>query len=92
MAFFVPPGKQTFFDPNTGNGASLGTVGMYQPNLSDDPPIAKDTWADEAETEPNINPIPLDGGGQCIIWGDGLYRQIFKLADDTVVWDKITGG
>jgi hypothetical protein len=92
MVYFVPPGKQTFIDPATGDVAALGTVGMYQPDLTDDPPIAKDSWSNEAATELNTVPIQLDGGGQCIIWGSGLYRQIFKLADGSTVWDKITGG
>jgi hypothetical protein len=88
MVYFIPPGKQTFFDPDTGHVAALGTVGMYEVGTM----TPKDTWSNEAQTELNINPIPLDGGGQCIIWGDGLYRQIFKRADGTSVWDKVTGG
>ncbi|HEX7945666.1 MAG TPA: hypothetical protein VF495_13430 [Phenylobacterium sp.] len=88
MAFFVPPGKQTFIDPDTGDVVALGTVGMYVVSTL----TPKDTWADEGETELNINPIPLDGGGQCIIWGSGLYRQILKRADGTTIWDKVTGG
>ncbi len=87
MSVFIPPGKQTFIDPLTGDVLALGTVEHYVPGGS----TPKDTWSDEALTTLNTNPIFLDGGGQCIIWGEGLYRQIARRADGTQLWDQVTG-
>src|SRR5215469_14116815 len=84
---FVPPGKQTFVDPLTGELLAFGTVTMYIPSTS----TPKDTWQDQAETSLNTNPIPLDAAGECTIWGEGLYRQVLKRQDGTTVWDQITG-
>ncbi len=87
MATSVPPGKQTFLDPETGALLSLGTVTHYIPSTT----LFKNTWADEDQTEVNTNPIVLDATGSCSIWGSGLYRQILKDSAGNVIWDLVTG-
>lgn len=87
MATSIPPGKQTFLDPETGALLSLGTVTHYIPSTT----IFKNTWADEDQTEVNTNPITLDATGSCAIWGSGLYRQILKDSAGNVIWDLVTG-
>lgn len=87
MSVSVPPGKQTFLDPETGALLALGTVTHYVPTTT----TFKNTWADEAQTQVNQNPITLDGTGSCSIWGEGLYRQIVKDVDGNVIWDRVTG-
>lgn len=84
---WLPPGKQTFVDPLTGEPMVGGLVYHWIPG-TDTP---KDTWADEAETVLNTNPIVLDGAGQCTIWGEGLYRQRLVTAAGVQKWDEITG-
>ncbi len=84
---WVPPGKQRFTDPLTDAPMIGGLVYNYIPN-TDTP---KDTWQDQALTVLNTNPIVLDGEGECIIWGDGLYRQRVTDAAGNPVWDQITG-
>jgi hypothetical protein len=84
---FVPPGMQRFVDPLTGDALSGGFVFHYIPG-TDTP---KDTWQDEAETALNTNPIILDADGMCIIWGEGLFRQVLQRADTTEIWDQVTG-
>lgn len=84
---FVPPGKQIFLDPITREPIALGTVTMYIPSTT----TFKDTFSDQAEGSLNTNPIDLDMNGECIIWGNGLYRQVLKREDGSVVWDQITG-
>lgn len=86
-AVWLPPGKQRFVHPVTGAPAAAGLVYHYIPG-SDTP---KDTWEDEAQTVTNANPIVLDANGECTIWGDGLYRQIFEDADGVEHWDEVTG-
>lgn len=87
MSVSVPPGKQTFLDPETGALLSLGTVTHYIPSTT----LFKNTWADEDQTEVNTNPIVLDATGSCSIWGSGLYRQILKDSAGNVIWDLVTG-
>lgn len=84
---WLPPGKQTFVDPLTGQPMVGGLLYHWIPG-TDTP---KDTWADEAQTIVNTNPIVLDGSGQCTIWGDGLYRQKLVSAAGVEKWDTITG-
>lgn len=85
---WLPPGKQRFVDPTTGAPLIGGLVYHYIPGTD----TAKDTWSDEAQTVLNNNPIVLDGEGQAIIWGDGLYRQIVTDAAGLITyWDQITG-
>lgn len=83
----IPQGRQTFVDPLTGEALALGTLEHYIPFTT----TPKLCWADEPQTLPQPQPIVLDASGQCSLWGDGLYRQILKRHDGTVIWDLITG-
>src|SRR5437868_12525186 len=83
---FVPPGMQTFTDPN-GQPLAGGFVHHYIPGGLTE----KDTWQDQQGAALNANPIELDAEGRCIIWGTGLYRQIVTDADGNEIWDRVTG-
>lgn len=84
---WVPPGKQTFTDPLTGKPLQFGTLRHYVPATTTD----KLTWSDQALTVANPAIITLDDSGQCIIWGDGLYRQVLKDEHGVQIWDQVTG-
>lgn len=84
---WIPPGKQRFVDPDTGLPLVGGFVYFYIPSSS----TPKDTWQDEALSILNTNPVQLDGDGQAMIWGQGLYRQVLQRSDHTQVWDQVTG-
>lgn len=86
-AVAVPQGKQTFIDPATGSPLEFGTVEHFIPSTS----VPKLTWSDEAQTAANPDIIVLDAGGQCIIWGTGLYRQRVKDQFGVQIWDQVTG-
>ena len=47
----------------------------------------KDTWADEALTVLNENPVPLDSAGrtETPIWLDGEYSVVIKASDGTTI-------
>lgn len=83
---WVPPGEQHFFD-FTGASLSLGTIELYIPTTL----TPKLSYADEAGSVVNTNPILLDAAGACTIWGTGLYRMIAKDQGGVTVFDKITG-
>lgn len=85
-AAWVPPGKQTFVDPVTGEALAFGYVFHYVPGTD----VKKDTWQDYDRDALNMNPIVLDENGQCIIWGDGNYRQVLMDAAQNVIWNVNT--
>lgn len=84
---WVPPGKQRFVDPATGVPLAGASVYHYVPGTS----TPKDTFADQAETTLNQNPVILDASGECIIWGEGLYRQVVIDVNGVTQWDQVTG-
>lgn len=83
-AGWVPPGKQTFFDPATSEVLAGGFVYHYVPGSD----VLKDTWQDYNQDALNENPIPLDENGQAVIWGVGNYRQRLTDANDVEIWDR----
>ena len=85
MVDLLPNARQQFLDVNQSPLVG-GKVYMYLPNTT----LAKTTWADQAATIPNPNPITLDGVGSASIWGQGLYRQIVTDSLGNVVWDGET--
>jgi len=85
MTGLLPNGKQTFFDAN-GNPLAMGTVAHYVPGTT----TPKDTYADQANTVLNTNPVRLDASGRAVIWGAGLYRQVVKDSAGNLIWDQIT--
>jgi hypothetical protein len=66
---------------------AFGKVFFYIPGTS----TPKTTWADEALTTANTNPVTLDAGGEGTFWGAGFYRQVVQRANGTQVWDEVTG-
>jgi len=81
----LPNGEQIFLD-NNGIPLALGTVGLYVPGTM----TPKDTWQDPDQAAFNTNPINLDAGGRCKIWGAGYYRQIVKDSLSNIIWDRVT--
>lgn len=93
MPSLVPWGVRQYLD---GNGKPLvaGSVGFYVVGTSGSQlgPI----WADENETVPLQNPIPLDaagmpfsGGSQVAIWGDGQLQEVVRDSDGVIVTTAI---
>ena len=85
MVDLVPNARQQFLDVNQSPLVG-GMVFMYVPNTT----IPKATWADQAGTIPNPNPIILDAVGSAAIWGQGLYRQVVEDSLGNVIWDALT--
>ncbi len=81
----LPNGMQQFCDEN-GVPYLGGTVGMYVPNTL----TYKESWVDPDHNASNEDPITLDAAGRCIIWGEGIYRQILKDIHGNEVWDRPT--
>ena len=85
-ASILPNGKNQFEDIN-GKPLVGGTVSMYIPS---DTLVPKDTWQDPLKAILNTNPIVLDSRGQCVIYGDGAYRQRVKDSLGNLIWDELT--
>lgn len=86
----MPVGRQQFTD---GNGSPLvgGSVAFCQPGSGGATFLP--VWADEAQTTPLTNPVPLDasgmpfsGGSQVSIWGSGNYEQFVRDADGNLIY------
>jgi hypothetical protein len=84
-ASILPNGKNQFEDID-GNPLVGGTVSMYIPDTL----VPKDTWQDPDQTVLNTNPIVLDSRGQCLIYGDGAYRQRVRDSLGNLIWDELT--
>lgn len=87
LGTLLPNGKQVFVDSN---GVPLvgGTVTYYVPTTT----TFKNTYQDSGFLTLNSNPITLDSLGSCVAYGSGIYRQLVKSVDGTVIWDKLTTG
>lgn len=83
----VPLGRLQYIDPVTDEPLAFGTLEHYVPGSL----TQKATWSDNSQQFPNPNPITLDAAGQAAVWGSGLYRQILKRQDGSLVWDLVTG-
>lgn len=68
-ATLLPMARAVFYDAN-GDPLSAGFVHTYIPGGT----VAKTTWQDAAEATPNANPIVLDSGGSCLLYGSGAYQ------------------
>lgn len=86
-ATLLPNAKQQFLD-TFGVPLAGGLVYFYVPNTE----VPKNTYQDVNETILNTNPIQLDAGGEAVIWGDGLYRQIVRDSNGVTIWDQVTQG
>ena len=87
MSGLIPNGKQRFFDAN-GNPLAGGSVAFYQPGTLT--PV--DTYANQALTTVNPNPITLDASGEMIAWGadSTSYRQQVFDSLGNLIWDQVT--
>ena len=67
--------------PNAG-----GKLFFYETDLS----TPKDTWAEEALTTLNANPVVMDAAGRTLtdVWGDGEYGVVMTDANDVVIWTR----
>lgn len=68
-ATLLPPPRAVFYD-QLGNPLSGGYVYTFVPGGM----TPKLSWQDAAETTPNSNPIILDNGGSCLLYGSGQYQ------------------
>lgn len=90
QATLLPNAIQQYFDAN-GVPLSSGKVFYYVPNTT----TPKNTWRDAGKTQLNTNPILLDAAGRpdsngAGTYGDGIYRQVLKNANDLTIWDSLT--
>jgi len=74
-----------------GNPLALGSLYFYESNTA----IDKITYADEAQTIPNANPLELSGGGytpNCFF--EGKAKAVLRTAEGVQVWerDPVTSG
>jgi hypothetical protein len=72
----LPEGRQRYYN-NDGTPAAGGKLYTYAAGTS----APKVTYADEAGTTPNPNPVPLDAKGEATIYWDGAYKVNLKQAD-----------
>ena len=79
----LPNGKQQFI---TSNGTPLagGKVYYYIPSTT----TFKNTYQDSAGVNLNTNPVVLDANGQCIVYGQGSYRQQVFDVNNNLIWDQ----
>lgn len=69
-----------------GNVMPGGQVFTYIPGTT----VDKITWQDPDQTSENTNPITLDSGGRCVIYGSGQYRIILKDSVGNTQYDELT--
>ena len=79
----LPNGKQQFI---TSNGTPLagGKVYYYIPSTT----TFKNTYQDAAGINLNTNPVVLDANCQCIVYGNGSYRQQVFDVNGNLIWDQ----
>jgi hypothetical protein len=76
----MPEGRQRYFN-NDGTPCAGGKLWTYAAGTT----ALKTTYADEAGTVPNTNPITLDAKGEAVIYWSGAYKVDLKQADGTQV-------
>ena len=81
----IPNGMQSFED-EIGKPYAGGEVLMCLPGTL----TLKATYADENGAVANLNPVPLDSAGRCVMWGSGNYRQILYDSLGNEIWDRVT--
>jgi hypothetical protein len=72
----MPEGRQRYFN-NDGTPCAGGKLWTYAAGTS----TPKPTYANEAGTVPNPNPVPLDAKGEAVIYWSGAYKVDLKQAD-----------
>jgi hypothetical protein len=76
----MPEGRQRYYN-NDGTPCAGGHLWTYAAGTSN----LKATYADEAGTILNQNPVPLDAKGEALIFWSGAYKVDLKQADGTQV-------
>lgn len=76
----MPEGRQRFYN-NDGTPCAGGKLYTYAAGTTN----PKATFADEAGTVPNTNPIELDAKGEALIYWSGAYKVDLKQADGVQV-------
>lgn len=63
-----------------------GKLYFYETDLT----TPRDTWADEAMTVLNPNPVEMDAAGrtESDVWGDGEYGVVMTDALDVTIWTR----
>lgn len=85
MPAILPQAETQFLDAS-GNPLNGGSVYTYVVGTT----TPKTTWQDPAGQTENANPITLDSGGRCILFGVGAYRQQVYDASGNLIWDQTT--
>tara|TARA_R110000744_G_scaffold228_2_gene859 strand:- start:2576 stop:5464 length:2889 start_codon:yes stop_codon:yes gene_type:complete len=67
-----------------GNPLAGGKVWTYEAGTSTE----ATTWTDVDKNVAHANPIILDAQGQALIYGDGLYKFVFKNSNDATIDTK----
>lgn len=65
-------GQWQFWDSTNGKPAACGEATFYEGGSLQTSGVPKDTWADQAQTQSNNNPLPLDNSGQAFVFGVGF--------------------
>ncbi len=85
IAGLLPNGMQQFIDIK-GRPLVGGYVYYYIPGTT----VPKTTWHDPQQLIPTTNPVVLDSRGQCLVYGNGQYRQVVKDQNFNTIWDQLT--
>lgn len=76
----MPEGRQRYFN-NDGSVCAGGRLYTYDAGTSNPRP----TYANEAGTVANTNPVQLDAKGEAVVYWSGAYKVDLKQADGTQV-------
>ncbi len=81
MASLFTPFQQ-FFDGN-GDPLAAGTLSFFNQGTTS---VKQDTFSDASLTNPNANPVVLDGEGRLpnIIFGSGVYKVFLRSAPTSI--------
>lgn len=81
MAVLLPQGKQ-HYDDGAGVPLAGGKVFTYDVGTTN----PRTTWSDEAQTNPNTNPVILDARGEAVIFWSGDYTVTFQDSLGSTIW------
>lgn len=81
MATVLPQGKQ-YFENSAGQPLAGGRLYTFLAGTS----TPKATYADQAATVPNANPITLDARGEALVYWSGAYKVELRDAANSLLW------
>lgn len=85
MTSLLPSPELQFCD-NNGVPLAGGSLAFYIPTTR----TFKNTWQDSGQVTLNTNPITLDAGGRCIVFGDGDYEAVLLDSLGNQIFDQMT--